>query len=99
LTCQTNKKFVLETDAVRKRLAGLKVIPLRADFTRRDPLIQQELRRHHRAGVPLNIVVPAGRPADVIVLPELLTRDLLLDALEKAGKSRPEAVRQSPGGE
>lgn len=91
LTCQTNKKLILETDAVRKKLKELKIVPIKADFTQYDPKIQAELAKHGRDGVPLNIVVPAGKPGQAIVLPEVLTQGLVLSALEQAGASQKEA--------
>lgn len=98
LTCLSNKRLVLETDAVREKLSELNIVPLKADFTKKDPDIQKDLRKYGRAGVPLNIVVPAGRPNDVIVLPELLTQKLVIDALEKAGPSlqQPELELKQP---
>lgn len=87
LTCQTNKKVVLQTAAVMDQVRKQNVVLLLADFTRPNPDIKAELRRYNRAGVPLNIVVPAGRPQDVIVLPEILTQSIVLEALEKAGPS------------
>ncbi len=88
LTCQTNKAVVLETDRVAGRFKELGVYPITADFTREDPAIQKELQAHGRNGVPLNIVVPAGKPDAAIVLPEVLTPQIVLDALARAGSSR-----------
>lgn len=88
LTCQVNKKLVLETGQVSRKFADLGVVALKADFTRYDPQIQRELNQHGRNGVPLNIVLPSGRPAEPIVLPELLTTSRVLEALESAGPSR-----------
>ncbi len=87
-TCQTNKNLVLLVDPVLSKLRDQQVVMLKADFTNRNDEIQRELQKHQRAGVPLNIVFPAGRPADVIVLPELLTGDIVLDALKRAGPSQ-----------
>jgi thiol:disulfide interchange protein DsbD len=87
LTCQTNKKVVLQTDPIVEKFRAQNVVALLADFTRPNPDIKSELRKYDRAGVPLNIVVPAGRPQDVIVLPEILTQSIVLEALEKAGPS------------
>ncbi len=100
LTCQTNKAVVLETDRIAGRFKELGVYPIKADFTREDPGIQKELQAHGRNGVPLNIVVPAGRPGDAIVLPEVLTPQIVLDALARAGSShrRPEFWSQPAAG-
>ncbi|MCG3125737.1 MAG: Thiol:disulfide interchange protein DsbD [Phycisphaerae bacterium] len=90
LTCQTNKRWILETNAVRQRLIEANVYPLKADFTKPSAAIQAELQKHGRNGVPLNIIVPAGKPDEVIVLPEVLTRSIVLEALERAGPSTKE---------
>lgn len=92
VTCQTNKRFVLETDEVRAKLADLDVVPIKADFTREDPQILADLRKYERNGVPLNVVLPAGAPDRAIVLPELLTESAVLEALEQAGASRQKPV-------
>jgi hypothetical protein len=34
------------------------------------------------------VVVPAGRPKEKIVLPEVINQKLVLEALEKAGPSK-----------
>lgn len=86
-TCQTNKATVLKQDPVKSKLKEMNVVMVEADFTRRNPQIMQALRARKRAGVPLNIIVPAGRAADEIVLPELLTSGIVLEALQKAGPS------------
>ena len=45
LTCQANKKLVLDTDAVRAKMQELGVIPIVADFTNQDPAMHKELGR------------------------------------------------------
>jgi thiol:disulfide interchange protein len=87
LTCQTNKQTVLKVDPVKSKLAELGVVMIEGDFTRKDALMQEELGKYDRAGVPLNIIFPAGKPEKAIVLPELLTSGIVLDALKQAGPS------------
>lgn len=87
LTCQSNKKLVLQTEPIVRAVRERNIVMLKADFTRKDPAIKDELRRFARAGVPLNVIYPAGRPDDVIVLPELLTQDIVRAALDRAGAS------------
>jgi len=91
LTCQTNKKTVLETVAVRERMARLGVVPIKADFTNPDPAIEEDLKRYHRSAVPLNIIVPACAPDNVQVLPVILTQNTVTAALETAGPSHEDA--------
>ncbi len=89
LTCKVNEKTVIETDAVRGKLKELNVLPMKADWTNRDPDITKLLSRFERSGVPLYVVFPAGRPAEPHPLPDgILTQDLVLDALDKAGPSK-----------
>ena len=87
LTCQWNKAMVLETTRIADELEQLGVYPIKAEFTQGSKPMQQELQKHGRNGVPLNIVIPAGKPDDAIILPEVLTKQIVLDALKKAGRS------------
>lgn len=102
LTCQTNKKLVLHSESIEKRFARDKVIALKADFTRKDAAILAQLREFGKNGVPLNIVIPAGKPETAIVLPEVLTPGVVADALMRAGPSTtppPPARLKSVGAE
>ncbi len=80
LNCKYNEKFVLETEPVRAALKAKNVLPLKADFTNRDPAIAAILARFNRAGVPLYILYPGGA-AEPVLLPEILTQSSLLAEL------------------
>ena len=56
---------------------------MKADWTLSDPGISAYLARHQRYGIPFNAVYGPGVPGGVM-LPELLSRDSVLGALEKA---------------
>ncbi|MEI6440605.1 MAG: hypothetical protein WCO83_10395, partial [Alphaproteobacteria bacterium] len=56
---------------------------LKADWTRRDAVIAEDLARHGRAGVPLYLVYPA-KGGEPVVLPQLLTGEIVAKALEAA---------------
>jgi thiol:disulfide interchange protein DsbD len=84
LTCQANKRFALDVTEVRQRLKELNVLTLRADNTNPNPRISAELKRYGRAGVPLVLLFPAEPTAPPIVLPEVLTPAIVLDALKRA---------------
>jgi len=81
LTCKVNEQTVLETEKVRQALAAHNVVPLKADWTRRDPEITAWLQRFGKAGVPFYLVVPADRSRPEIALPEVITPDLVVAAL------------------
>ena len=87
LTCKWNEGNVLETEAVRGTMERLGVVPLVADWTRRDDEITEWLKRFGRAGVPFYLVIPAGG-GEPIALPEVITQDIVIQALEQgAGES------------
>lgn len=86
VTCQANKKTSLEIEAVRRRLEETATVALLGDYTLRDDAISRELRRFGRAGVPLVLVYPRQAEADPIILPELLTPSLVLQALDQAAR-------------
>ena len=79
VTCQVNKRLVLNTDAVRAGFARANVVLLRADWTRRDPVITQTLAALGRNGVPVYVLHRPGKPP--LLLPEVLQQQTVLDAL------------------
>ena len=81
VSCQVNKKVVLERASVVDSFAVKKVVKLRADWTNRNTAITQELARFGRNGVPLYQVWKPGRP-EPLLLPEVLTTSIVLDALK-----------------
>ncbi len=85
-TCQVNKKISIEIPSVRTKLKEINAVSLLGDYTTLPPEITTELNRYSRAGVPLVLVYPkqADRPA--IVLPEVLTPQRVLNALEQAAQ-------------
>jgi thiol:disulfide interchange protein DsbD len=95
VTCQANKQLVLDTQSVRKAFADRDVATLRADWTRRDRAISEALTGYGRSGVPVYVLYLPGRAAPVL-LPELLTRDIVLQALSGAGSGAVADARRSP---
>ena len=79
VTCQVNKRLVLNTEAVRSGFARAGVVLLRADWTRRDPVITQTLAALGRNGVPVYVLHRPGKPP--LLLPEVLQQQNVLDAL------------------
>jgi suppressor for copper-sensitivity B len=85
ITCQANKKLVIDQQPVAGRLESAGVVAMKADWTNPDPKIADFLGRHGRYGIPFNIVYGPGAPAG-IVLPELLTTEAVTAALDQAAK-------------
>lgn len=86
LTCQKDVRPVLESDAVQEKLKQLNAVTLVGDYTRFPSDIFDELARYGRAGVPLVLVYPKNGTQPPIVLPEALTKGIVLSALDQAGK-------------
>lgn len=84
LTCKVNEKTILATSTVRSAMDELGVCPLKADWTRKDETISTWLQRYGKAGVPFYLVMPADPKAEPIALPEVITPDLVVDAMKKA---------------
>ncbi|CTQ33673.1 protein-disulfide reductase DsbD family protein [Jannaschia rubra] len=82
LTCKANKRLVLERGAVPDALAGL--VALQADWTRPDDRIATFLSDNGRFGIPFDAVYGPAAP-EGIVLPELLTESMVLEAIDRAG--------------
>lgn len=86
LTCQANKALVLDRDPVAEALAADGVIAMRADWTRPDEDISRYLAAFDRYGIPFNAVYGPGAP-EGIALPELLSAEVVMEALREAATS------------
>ena len=81
LSCQVNEKSVLDDKEVEQQLLRSHYVLLRADWTRYDPEITAALRRVGRSGVPTYVVFSGTRNGSPHVLPEFLTRNVVLNAI------------------
>ncbi len=82
ITCQVNKRVALNSDSVRQRFSERAITRMKADWTRQDPLITAALAEFGRNAVPLYVYYPeTGEP---VVLPEILTSDIVLAAIGPA---------------
>ena len=81
LTCQVNKRTVLNTDAVQQAFEQRNVALVKADWTNRDPEITEALESHGRSGVPVYVLY-SGDGSDPTLLPEVLTQDIVTNALD-----------------
>ncbi len=86
LTCQVNKRTSIEIPSVAAKIKALNAIALLADYTHFPDSITSELNHFNRAGVPLVLVYPKNPTANAIVLPDVLTPNTILDALDRAAK-------------
>jgi thiol:disulfide interchange protein DsbD len=86
LSCQFNERAVLRTGDVESALRSHNFVLLKADWTNGDPGITQKLASVGRAGVPTYVLYPADAGSAPDVLPELLTKGLVLAAIERDAK-------------
>jgi thiol:disulfide interchange protein len=86
LSCQVNEKAVLQSAEVESTLITNHVQLLKADWTQYDPAITRELSALGRSGVPTYVMYPPGAVSNPDVLPELLTKSVVLKAIEKDSK-------------
>ncbi len=84
ITCKANKALVINRGDVARVLGSDRIVAMQADWTRPDDRIAQFLQDNDRYGIPFNAVYGPLAP-DGVLLPELLTTDLVLDALRQAG--------------
>lgn len=81
LSCQVNERLILDNPEVRQKLISSGVALLRADWTDQNPAITRALAALGRSGVPTYAIYPANPAAPPHVLPEVLTRGTVIDAL------------------
>ena len=83
ITCKLNERAVLNTKAVQDMFESSNTAVLIADWTNKDDVIAAELERYGRAGVPLYLVyLPKNGAEKGKVLPQILTYDVIKEALE-----------------
>ena len=90
VTCQVNKRLVLNDRTVKDAFVQHGIELVRADWTRRDPVITQALAALGRQGVPVYVFYIPGR--EPTLLPEVLQTQVVLDALAMAGAPRAAAL-------
>jgi suppressor for copper-sensitivity B len=83
ITCQVNKKLVLDQRDVRAHFDSRQVVAMRGDWTLPSEEISRYLESFGRYGIPFDVVYGPGLP-DGMALPELLTVDAVMEVLERA---------------
>jgi thiol:disulfide interchange protein len=82
LSCQVNERVALDQTDVMQAFAAANVALFRADWTREDPAITQQLTALGRSGVPVYALYTPGQ-TDPELLPQVLTPGIVTDALAK----------------
>jgi thiol:disulfide interchange protein DsbD len=84
ITCKVNERVALAGAAFRDALSAGGFTYMKGDWTNQDPGITRLLESFGRAGVPLYVVFPASG-GEAIVLPQLLTESIVVEALNNSG--------------
>ncbi|AQT58884.1 protein-disulfide reductase DsbD [Cellvibrio sp. PSBB023] len=82
LTCLANERIALDTPAVEAVFDALNVATIKGDWTNTDPKITELLQEYGRSGVPLYLWFPANHTGKGQILPQLLTKDLVIRTLK-----------------
>jgi thiol:disulfide interchange protein DsbD len=83
ITCKVNESVALNSEEVKALINQKNIRYLEADWTRKNEAIAKKLEEFGRSGVPLYLLYPStGKP---IILPEILTEDILLNYLNELG--------------
>lgn len=86
--CKINKATAIYRPEAIEKLRQLNVVSFQADFSAGGESIFAQLQKYGRAGPPLDLIFPAGRPDKPIVMTPLFSLADLLSALDRAGPSR-----------
>ena len=90
ITCLVNERVALDRANVISAFEAANVAYLKGDWTHRDPAITQMLANFGRNGVPLYVFYPAGANAQPVVLPQILTPEIVLREIGQPKTARVE---------
>lgn len=80
LICQANH-MVMSSEDVDQKFTELGVVKMKADWTKRDAVITEALRKYGRNSVPLYLLFGTDPAQPPQILPQVLTQDILLEHL------------------
>lgn len=82
ITCLANEQAVLFTDTMTRAFEQAGVTYMVADWTNYDPAIGTFVREHGRNGIPLYVLYAGNLNSAPMILPQLLTTDIVVAALD-----------------
>jgi thiol:disulfide interchange protein DsbD len=94
ITCMANESGVLLTDEITAAFADAGIVYMVADWTNYDADIAAFLRQYQRNGIPLYLMYPADPNREPLLLPQLLTRATVLEAVRAISSQKPEIAAQ-----
>jgi thiol:disulfide interchange protein DsbD len=81
ITCLVNERVALSQDSVTSAFKNAGITYLKGDWTNQDESVTRKLAEFGRNGVPLYVFYPAGKSAEPIVLPQILTPEIVLNVV------------------
>ncbi len=81
ISCLVNEKVALSQNSVIDAFKQSGITYLKGDWTNRDAEITKLLAEFGRSGVPLYVFYPAGNASQPIVLPQILTPEIVTKAV------------------
>ena len=92
LTCIANEAAVLNSEEMTTAFADRGVVYMVADWTNYDADIARFLESHGRSGIPLYLLYPADLSRSPLLLPQILTKSTVMDALETVFEKKQDVV-------
>jgi thiol:disulfide interchange protein DsbD len=80
--------MVLASKEVDKQLKELGVVKMKADWTKKDPVITEELSKFGRNSVPLYVFYSAQDDQAPTILPQVLTPDVVMDHIQSQSETK-----------
>jgi len=88
LSCQVNEKIAFGNTKVQEAFVEKGITTVKADWTTRDEIIARTLESFGRNSVPLYVLYDSKPDAEPVILPEIITPGIVLDALDKIGQEQ-----------
>ncbi|ETO16901.1 putative suppressor for copper-sensitivity B precursor [Reticulomyxa filosa] len=92
LICKVNKFWVLENESFLKYIKDNQIKLIRADYTNKSSEITNFIVKHHRHGIPVNIIFSKNYP-NGILLPEILTLNKLYELIKETKDSKDNNIK------
>ena len=80
ITCKYNERFILNNSQISALFNSYNIIPMQADWTRKNPEIKKYLGKFNHYGVPFNAVYSPAQK-NPLILSELLTKKSVTKAI------------------
>lgn len=94
VNCKVNERYALNTEPTAELLDELDAVAMVADWSdRENSEIKEKLRELQSRSIPVLAIYPGNNPGAPIILRDLVTQQMVLEALEAAGPSQTSGTR------